>query len=82
MADYRTVDARGLKCPMPIVKAKKEIDTLPVGDVLKVIATDPGSVLDFQGWIKTSSSYELVKQEEGQDDQGRKTFIHLVRRKA
>jgi TusA-related sulfurtransferase len=82
MAEYRTVDARGLKCPMPIVKAKKEIDAIPPGDVLRVIATDPGSVLDFQGWVKTSSSYELVKQEEGQDEQGRKTFVHLVRKKA
>jgi tRNA 2-thiouridine synthesizing protein A len=82
MAEYRTVDARGLKCPMPIVKAKKEIDAIPVGEVLRVLATDPGSVLDFQGWMKASTSYELVRQEEGQDEQGRKTFVHLVRRKA
>jgi TusA-related sulfurtransferase len=82
MAEYRTVDARGLKCPMPIVKAKKEIDAIPVGEILRVVATDPGSVLDFQGWVKTGTSYELVKQEEGQDEQGRKTFVHLVRRKA
>jgi tRNA 2-thiouridine synthesizing protein A len=82
MAEYRTVDARGLKCPMPIVKAKKEIDAIPVGEVLRVVATDPGSVLDFQGWMKASTSYELVRQEEGQDEQGRKTFVHLVRRKA
>ena len=82
MADYRTVDARGLKCPMPIVKAKKEIDAIPPGEVLRVIATDPGSVLDFQGWVKASTSYELVKQEEGQDEQGRKTFVHLLRKKA
>jgi tRNA 2-thiouridine synthesizing protein A len=82
MAEYRTVDARGLKCPMPIVKAKKEIDAIPAGEVLRVIATDPGSVLDFQGWIKASTSYELLKQEEGQDEQGRKTFVHLLRRKA
>lgn len=82
MAEYRTVDARGLKCPLPIVRAKKEIDTIPVGEILRVVATDPGSVLDFQGWIKTSTRYELVKQEEGQDEQGRKTFVHLLRRKA
>ena len=82
MAEYRTVDARGLKCPMPIVKAKKEIDAIPAGEVLRVIATDPGSVLDFQGWIKASTSYELLKQEEGQDEQGRKTFVHLLRKKA
>ena len=82
MAEYRTVDARGLKCPMPIVKAKKEIDAIPVGEILRVVATDPGSVLDFQGWMKASASYELVNQEEGQDEQGRKMFVHLVRRKA
>jgi TusA-related sulfurtransferase len=82
MTEYRTVDARGLKCPMPIVKAKKEIDAIPVGEILRVIATDPGSVLDFQGWIKTAPKYELVKQEEGRDEQGRQTFVHLVRRKA
>jgi len=80
MSEFRTLDASGLKCPMPIVKAKKEIDTIPVGEVLKVIATDPGSVLDFQGWTKTTSKYELVKQEEGTDAQGRKTYVHLLRR--
>ena len=82
MNEFRTVDARGLKCPMPIVKAKKEIDTIPVGEVLKVVATDPGSVLDFQGWIKTASQYELLKQEEGKDDQNRTTYVHFLRRKS
>lgn len=81
MTEEKTLDARGLKCPMPIVKAKKEIDALPAGHVLKVIATDPGSVLDFQGWMKTSASLELVKQEEGKDDQGRAIFVHLIRKK-
>ena len=81
MSEERTLDARGLKCPMPIVKAKKELDTLPIGDALKVIATDPGSVLDFQGWMKTNANYELVKQEEGKDEQGRQTYVHLIRRR-
>ena len=52
------------------------------GEVLKVIATDPGSVLDFQGWVKTSANYELLGQEEGKDEEGRKTYIHYLRRKA
>jgi TusA-related sulfurtransferase len=82
MDAQKTLDARGLKCPMPIVKAKKEIDATPVGDVLKVIATDPGSVLDFQGWIKMGTNYELLEQEEGTDEQGRRTFIHYLRRRA
>ena len=51
--------------------------------MLRVIATDPGSVLDFQGWVKTNpSKYELVGQEQGRDAQARTTYIHLVRRKA
>ena len=78
----RKLDVRGTKCPVPIVKAKKEIDTIPVGEVLKVVATDPGSVLDFQGWIKTASQYELLKQEEGKDDQNRTTYVHFLRRKS
>jgi TusA-related sulfurtransferase len=82
MSDTATLDARGLKCPMPIVKAKKALDAQPVGGELRVVATDPGSVLDFQGWAKASSAIELVRQEEATDEQGRKTFIHVLRRKA
>jgi tRNA 2-thiouridine synthesizing protein A len=82
MDEPKTLDARGLKCPMPIVKAKKEMDALPAGAVLRVVATDPGSVLDFQGWIKANARYELVKQEEGKDEQGRATFTHHIRRKS
>ena len=78
----RSLDARGLKCPMPIVKAKKELDALAVGQVLEVVATDPGSVLDFQGWMKTSKSCELLAQREGKDEQGRTTYTHVIRRKA
>ena len=78
----KTLDARGLKCPMPIVKAKKELDGLAAGDTLKVVATDPGSVLDFQGWMKANAAYELLRQEEGSDEQGRKTYTHLLRRKS
>jgi len=77
-----TLDARGLKCPMPIIQARKRLDTLPLGDVLKVVATDPGSVLDFQGWMKASATFELLGQEESKDEQGRRTFIHRLRRKS
>ncbi|HYB69586.1 MAG TPA: sulfurtransferase TusA family protein, partial [Candidatus Bathyarchaeia archaeon] len=45
----RILDARALKCPMPIAKAKKELESLGQHDVLKVLATDKGSVLDMQG---------------------------------
>ena len=77
-----TLDARGLKCPMPIIQARKRLDSLPLGEVLTVVATDPGSVLDFQGWMKTSASFELLDQEESKDEQGRRTFIHRIRRRS
>jgi TusA-related sulfurtransferase len=81
-SEVRTLDVRDLKCPMPIVKAKQEIDTLPVGQTLRVVATDPGSVLDFQGWMKANARYELVGQSESKDEQGRTTYVHLLRRKS
>jgi len=74
------LDVQGLKCPMPIVKAKKEIDTLASGDVLKVVATDKGSVLDFQGWAKTNKAAELVEQETVSGDQGQALYVHYLRR--
>jgi TusA-related sulfurtransferase len=82
MSTERTLDARGLKCPMPIVKARKELDALAPGGVLRVVATDPGSVLDFQGWMKTAPRYELVSQEEGKDESGRATYTHVIRKRS
>lgn len=82
MPPARTLDARGLKCPMPIVRAKKEMDGLGAGQTLEVVATDPGSVLDFQGWMKAAAAYELLKQSEGKDEQGRTVYIHLIRKKS
>lgn len=64
MADM-TLDAKGLNCPMPILKAKKAIATVPAGGTLEVLATDPGSVADFEAFCR-STGHELV--ESGQDD--------------
>ena len=75
----RTLDARGLACPMPIVKSRQAIKELEPGQVLKVVATDPGSVKDFQGWAQAAKSVELVAQETGQED-GRNLYVHYVRR--
>jgi TusA-related sulfurtransferase len=76
----KQLDARGLKCPMPIVKAKKEIDTMAPGDLLEVTATDPGSVTDFQGWVKTNMRAVLKEQRQEKDDAGRDLYIHLIER--
>ena len=55
------VDARGLSCPMPIVKTAQAIRTVPSGELLEVLATDPGSVKDLAAWSRTTGN-ELVEQ--------------------
>jgi tRNA 2-thiouridine synthesizing protein A len=55
------VDAKGLNCPMPIVKTAQAIKGLTSGQTLEVLATDPGSVKDFAAWAKTTGN-ELVEQ--------------------
>lgn len=58
-----TLDASGLACPMPIIKTKKAVDGLAVGQVLKLVATDPGSVSDVQAWVN-KTGHELLHHEE------------------
>jgi tRNA 2-thiouridine synthesizing protein A len=62
MAD-KTIDAKGVNCPIPILKAKKGIAEVPSGGTLEVLATDPGSVADFQAFCRTTGN-ELVEQSE------------------
>ena len=78
----KKLDVRGAKCPVPIVKAKKEIDAMLPGDLLEVTATDPGSVNDFQGWAKTAKTALLKEQRADKDETGRDVYIHLLERKA
>ncbi len=76
----RRLDVRGAKCPMPIVKAKKEMDAMARGDQLEVTATDPGSVPDFQGWVKTAKHAVLKEQRTEKDEAGKDLYIHLLER--
>ncbi len=78
----KQLDVRGAKCPIPIVKAKKEIDTLAVGEMLEVLATDPGSMADFRGWAKTAKHASLKDQRTETDDTGRTIYVHLLERTA
>jgi len=55
------VDARGLSCPMPIVKTAVAIKGIPSGDLIEVVATDPGSVKDFAAWSRTTGN-SLIEQ--------------------
>ncbi|HHJ17904.1 MAG TPA: sulfurtransferase TusA family protein [Gammaproteobacteria bacterium] len=50
------LDARGLNCPLPILRAKKSINSLDSGQVLRIIATDPGSVKDFEAFCKQTGN--------------------------
>lgn len=60
-ADTVRLDARGLKCPMPIVKTAQTIKTVTSGTLLEVLATDPGAVADFAAWSRSTGN-ELVEQ--------------------
>jgi tRNA 2-thiouridine synthesizing protein A len=59
----RTLDLKGLSCPLPIVKTAKAMKELSSGDVVEVLATDPGSVPDFKAWC-TSTGHQLVERDE------------------
>jgi len=72
MSDFNEeLDARGLNCPLPILRAKKAINGLEDGQTLKIVATDPGSVKDFEAFCKQTGN-ELVSSAE---DGGEFTFF-------
>ena len=71
----RDLDARGLNCPLPILKAKKALSEMASGQVLKVVATDPGSMRDFQAFARQTGN-ELLEQASQGDE-----FVHFLRRR-
>ena len=71
----REIDTRGLNCPLPILKAKKALADMVSGDLLRVVATDPGSMRDFQAFARQTGN-ELVQQETAGAE-----FIHVLRRR-
>ena len=75
MQAHKELDTRGLNCPLPILKAKKALAEMISGEVLKVVATDPGSVRDFQAFARQTSN-ELVEQSSDAAD-----FVHYLRRR-
>ena len=70
------LDARGLNCPLPILKAKKALKDISAGDTLKVIATDPGSINDFESFCRTTGN-ELLSS-----DQNDGEFTFLIKKGA
>ena len=59
----KTLDAKGLACPMPIVRTKKAIDTINSGEVLEVLATDKGALNDFKAWA-SAGGHTIIEQTE------------------
>jgi tRNA 2-thiouridine synthesizing protein A len=67
MGDFdRELDARGLNCPLPILRTKKTLSEMSSGQVLKIVATDPGSVKDFQAFSKQTGN-ELLGHSEAEE---------------
>jgi tRNA 2-thiouridine synthesizing protein A len=73
----KELDARGLNCPLPILRCKKSLAEIETGQTLKVIATDPGSVKDFQAFCK-QTGHELLLLEELGDE----FIFHIKKRPA
>ena len=71
----KELDTRGLNCPLPILKAKKALADMASGELLRVVATDPGSTRDFQAFARQTGN-ELVSQAEAGAE-----FVHVLRRR-
>ena len=73
MAD-QVLDAKGLNCPLPILKAKKALKSIVAGQTLEILSTDPGSVADFAAFCRTTGN-ELVEQNEADG-----IYTYLIRK--
>jgi len=71
----REIDSRGLSCPLPILKAQKALSELQSGQTLRLVATDAGSLRDFQAFAKQTGHELLEQQTVG------KEYIHILRRR-
>ena len=71
----KEIDTRGLNCPLPILRAKKALSDMNTGQVLKIVATDPGSMRDFQAFCKQTGNELLLQQTVN------KEFVHFLKRR-
>lgn len=69
------LDCKGLICPMPVVKTRRAIKQIEIGQILEMVATDPGSVPDMEAWER-QTRHELVLSEESEDG----SFRFLIRK--
>jgi len=75
MEIHKEIDTRGLNCPLPILKAKKALAEMVSGELLKVVATDTGSLRDFQAFARQTGNELVEQQTQGSE------FIHILRRR-
>ncbi|MAZ45682.1 MAG: response regulator SirA [Gammaproteobacteria bacterium] len=75
MTDTLLLDVRGLNCPMPLLKAKRALNSMPAEALLKVLATDPGSVRDFEVFAKQSGNALIETKIEGD------TYTYILTKK-
>ena len=71
----KELDARGLNCPLPILKAKKALAEMASGELLRVVSTDAGSMRDFQAFSRQTGN-DLVQQESSNG-----AYVHVLRRR-
>ncbi len=71
----KEIDTRGLNCPLPILKAKKALAELESGQLLRVLATDPGSLRDFQAFARQTGHALVEQQTVGAE------FVHVLQRR-
>ena len=70
----QVLDTKGLNCPLPVLKAKKALKELPAGGTLEVLATDPGSMKDFEAFCRTTGNELVESAVDG------KTYRFVIRR--
>ena len=76
MSEPDVLDVTGLNCPMPLLKAKKALNEMAPDSLLKVLATDPGSVRDFEVFAQQSGNALVESSMDGD------TYIHMLRKKS
>lgn len=79
-ASARNLDVTGLKCPLPVVKASRELASMKKGERLVVVSTDPSSVPDMLGWEKADPRV-AVERQETREERGATLYVHTLRRR-
>ncbi len=75
MAEVKTLDCSGMLCPMPVVKTRKALKAMEIGDVLEMLSTDPGSMPDMHAWAK-QTGHELIEAK----DEGDNVFRFTIKK--